>query len=49
MDTDMVDAGYDIDIDVGADPLPVAHQTEQMMEVSRAPGSSYMQPPMRPC
>jgi len=33
MDTDMTDAAYDIDIDVGADPIPVAQQPQQVIEV----------------
>ncbi|KAL6707222.1 hypothetical protein ACN47E_004769 [Coniothyrium glycines] len=32
MDTDMMDAAYDIDIDVGAEPIPIAHQPQQVIE-----------------
>jgi hypothetical protein len=38
MDTDMMDAGYDIDIDVGAGLSVPAQQPQQVIEVNRAQG-----------
>jgi hypothetical protein len=36
MDTDMMDAGYDIDIDVDVSPAVPAQQPQQIIEVIRA-------------
>lgn len=38
MDTDMTDAGYDIDIDVGAGLSAPAQQPTQVIEVNQAQG-----------
>jgi hypothetical protein len=38
MDTDMMDAGYDIDIDVGAPVAAPAQEPQQVIEVNRAQG-----------
>jgi hypothetical protein len=38
MDTDMTDAGYDIDIDVGAPLAAPAQQPQQVIEVKQAQG-----------
>ena len=40
MDTDMTDAGYDIDIDVGAPVAAPAQQPQQIIEVKHAQGCS---------
>jgi hypothetical protein len=40
MDTDMMDAGYDIDIDVDVSPAAPAQQPQQVIEVNRAQGRS---------
>jgi hypothetical protein len=42
MDTDMMDAGYDIDIDVGAGSGVPAQQPQQVIEVIRAQGYSLV-------
>jgi hypothetical protein len=38
MDTDMMDASYDIDIDVGGGSSAPAQQPQQVIEVKRAQG-----------
>ena len=43
MDTDMMDAGYDIDIDVGAGLNPPAQQPQQIIQVDCAHGWSMAQ------
>ena len=37
----MTDVAYDIDIDVGAGVEPIAHQPQQVIEVSHGPGPEW--------